>query len=264
MVRPLSNLSQISKVISIKLWNCGCFSKTVKNGAAPTSTVIRHIEAGAHRGLEPYEGTYFKADFDAMLQMAPPYRDKIPILVAAMREKIVRMGAEIADGVIGHAMWSIDWTINQMMPIFMEELEKHGRDRKDVIVSIWPWVAINDDKAEAIEDARSSIAYYASAKQYESFFEGHGYLSEARACQAGIEADRDISTFKQHVPDEMVETFVATGPMDEVAAKLEPLWTVANHLCPAPPLLNLAPEKIQVYSERIGQFVASQTGAAPT
>ena len=224
-----------------------------------TVAAIRHIEAGAHLGLQPYEGTYFKASFDAMIQQAPPYRTRIPIILGALREKMVRLSAEIADGVTGHAMWSVDWTVNHMMPAFLDELEKHGRSRKDMMVSIWPWVAINDDKAEAIEDARSSIAYYASAKQYQSFFEGNGYLAEALACQAGIEQDRDISSFKHNVTDEMVETFVATGSAEQVAEKLEPLWAIADHLCPAPPLWNLAPETVAAYSERIGHFVAAQT-----
>jgi probable F420-dependent oxidoreductase len=224
-----------------------------------TVAAIRHIEAGAHLGLQPYDGTYFKASFDAMMQQAPPYRAKIPIILGALREKMVRLSAEIADGVTGHPMWSIDWTINQMIPAFVEELEKHGRNREDVIVSVWPWVAINDNKVEALEDARSTIAYYASAKQYQSFFAANGHLDEALACQAGLELDRDMSSFKHNVSDEMVETFVAAGSAEEVAEKLEPLWTVADHLCPTPPLWNLAPEKIQAYSERIGHFVAAQT-----
>ena len=40
------------------------------------------------------------------------------------------------------------------------------------------------------------------------------------------------------------------------------MGAVANHLCPAPPLCNLPPEKVQKYTEAIGQFVAWQTGAA--
>lgn len=129
------------------------------------------------------------------------------------------------------------------------------------MVSIWPWVAINNNKAEAIEDARSSIAYYASAVQYESFFAANGHLDAALACQAGLELNRDISSFKHHVSDEMVETFVAAGPVDEVTEKLEPLWAVADHLCPTPPLWNLAPETVHAYAERIGHFVAAQTAA---
>jgi hypothetical protein len=52
--------------------------------------------------------------------------------------------------------------------------------------------------------------------------------------------NHDISSFKHHVPDEMVETFVALGSITDVAEKLEPLWSVADHLCPTPLLWNCA------------------------
>lgn len=270
-IMDLDRISQGRAILglgsSISSWTSGVFgTPDIKPLAHLRDTVaaIRHIEAGAHLGLAPYDGTYFKAGFEAMLQTAPPCRKKIPIWIAALREKLVRLSAEIADGVIGHPMWSIDWTVNHMAPAYLDELHKQGRDRKDVCVSIWPWVAINDDKAEAIADARSTVAYYASAVQYESFFEMNGFGAEARACQAGIDASKDISTFEHHVTDAMVETFVATGSIKAVAATLEPLWSVANHLCPAPPMWNLAPAKVQVYLEKIGEFVATQVSAAPT
>ena len=249
---------------SISSWTSGVFgSPDIKplTHLRDTIAAIRHIEAGAHKGLEPFDGIYFKAGFEAMLQTPPPYREKVPIWVAALREKLVRLAAEIADGVIGHPMWSVDWTVNHMAPAFLDELQKQGRDRKDVCVSIWPWVAINDDKVQAIEDARSTVAYYASAAQYESFWEMNGFGEQARACQAGIEADKNISSFYHHVPDEMVEAFVATGSIEEVAEHLEPLWSVADNLCPAPPMWNLPPETVQLYMEKIGAFVAGQNGA---
>lgn len=227
-----------------------------------TVAAIRHIEAGAHTGLEPYHGSYFSANFEAMLKTTPPHREKFPIWIAALREKLVRLAAEVSDGLIGHPMWSIDWTINHMIPALLDELDKHGRKREEMTVSIWPWVAINDDKAIAIEDARSTIAYYASAQQYDSFFEMSGFASEARACQAGIEASRDISTFKHNVPDEMVETFVAAGSLEEVEEKLEPLWSVADHLCPTPPMWGLSPEKVDGYSEAIAGYIAANQAQA--
>ena len=244
---------------SASIWTTGIYGgPEIKPVAHLRDTVaaIRHIEAGAHLGLSPFEGKYFKADFESMMPTAPPHRANIPIWIAALREKLVRLAAEIADGVIGHPMWSVDWTINHMIPAFEEELAKHGRDRRDVTVSIWPWVAINDNRVEALEDARSTVAYYASAKQYEPFFEMNGFSAEARACQAGIEVNHDISSFKHHVPDEMVETFVALGSIAEVAEKLEPLWSVADHLCPTPPLWNLPPEKVNAYAQGIAQYIA--------
>ena len=49
------------------------------------------------------------------------------------------------------------------------------------------------------------------------------------------------------VPDQMVEAFVACGTVDEVRKKLEPLWDVADSLCPVPPVYGLSAEKLMAY-----------------
>jgi hypothetical protein len=119
-------------------------------------------------------------------------------------------------------------------------------------------MAINEDRKQAIDDARGTVAFYASAKAYESFFEAHGYLKEAQACQGEIEQGVDVEALKKHVPDEMVETFVACGPVDEVAEAVEPFWTMADSICPTPPIWGISQEKVQQYSEALAGFVHSQ------
>jgi hypothetical protein len=49
----------------------------------------------------------------------------------------------------------------------------------------------------------------------------------------------------------MVETFVTCGPPDEVRKKVEPLWEVADSLCPVPPVYTLPPEKLMAYTGAI-------------
>lgn len=223
-----------------------------------TVSAVRHIVAGAHKGLEPYEGTYYRANFKELKPTDPPVRTEIPIWVAALREKLLRTGVEIGDGVIGHPMWSRDWAVNKMGPVIDDALAQSGRQRSDIEVSVWPWMAINNDRKQAIEDARGTVSFYASAKAYESFFEAHGYLDQARACQGEISQGVDVEALKKHVPDEMVETFAACGPMEEVAEKIEPFWQIADSICPTPPVWGIPPEKVQHYSEALAGFVHTQ------
>ena len=56
----------------------------------------------------------------------------------------------------------------------------------------------------------------------------------------------------------MVETFVACGPMDEVAEAVEPFWQMADSFCPTPPIWGIPQEKVQSYSEALAGFVHSQ------
>ena len=223
-----------------------------------TVAAVRHIIDGAHKGLKPYEGEYFKASFKELKPTDPPYRTNIPIWIAALREKLLRAGVEIGDGVIGHPMWSSHWAVNEMGPVIDDALASSGKQRGDIEVNIWPWMAINDDRKQAVEDARGTVAFYASVEVYESFFEAHGFGKEARGCQGEIEQGVDVEALKKHVPDEMVETFAACGPIDEVTEKIEPYWEVADSICPTPPIWGLPAESVNAYAEALAGFVHSQ------
>jgi len=120
------------------------------------------------------------------------------------------------------------------------------------------WGVIPVMPKQAIDDARGTVAFYASDSMYESFSEAHGFPDEARACQGEIELGVDVEALKKHVPDELVETFAACGSMDEVAEKIEPFWQMADSVCPTPPIWGISQEKVQHYSEALAGFVLAQ------
>lgn len=221
-----------------------------------TVGAIRHIipQAGQDQ-ISPYDGVYYKGDFTELQPMAPAVRPEIPIWIAALREKLVRMGAEIGDGVIGHPMWSVEWTVDQMKPAILDQLKISGRDRSAIEVSVWPWVAPNPNEAEALDDARPTIAFYAGASQYESFFEAHGFKKEAQACQEAVKGSTYLEGAKL-VPDEMVRAFVAIGDIDKVRERIEPIWSIADSVCFCPPAYNMSPEKQMFYSGQIAALTA--------
>lgn len=243
---------------SVSAWTSGIFGTPDLKPLThlrETVDVVRTIVRTAHTGLSPYHGQYFSADFKEMSPTEPPVREVIPIWIAALREKMTRIAAEIGDGVIGHPMWSVEWAVEQMAPVIAEGLGAKGRDRKDIEVNIWPWVAPNPDEAEALDDARPTMAFYAGIKQYESFFAAHGFEKEARACQVGVQSGNYLSVVDQ-VPDEMVRAFVAIGDLDKVRERIEPLWEIADSLCIIPPAYNLSLEKQIFYSGQISQLIA--------
>jgi probable F420-dependent oxidoreductase len=240
---------------SVSAWSEGIFGAQPHRPVAFLREVVaavRHTVAGAHKGLEPFEGEYFKADFKELQPTAPPVREEIPIWIAALRAPLVRLAAQVADGVIGHPMWSIEWTLNEMYPTLLAALEKAGRRREDIEVNIWPWAAISSDEAQAIEDSRPTMAFYGGIKQYEPFFEAHGFGEVARALQEGVRR-RDFMSVAGLVPDEMVRTFVAVGDPDQVRERLAPLQGTADSVCILPPAYGLPPEKAVAYSGAIAQ-----------
>ncbi len=211
--------------------------------------IIRMVFSKSHTGeLERYEGVYHKHDFSGLQWTTPPppLRTDIPIWIAALRGPLVSLAAEIADGVMGHPIWSIPWATTKMPEALERGLKRGGKQRSDVEVNIALFVAANNDRAEAVNDARATVAFYSGAVQYEEYFAAHGFREEARRCQEAAQRGgyRNAAPL---VPDEMAETFVVCGTPDEVRKKIEPAWEVADSLWLIPPAYAVPPEKLMAY-----------------
>ncbi|MCZ7620355.1 MAG: LLM class flavin-dependent oxidoreductase [Myxococcota bacterium] len=173
---------------SVHAWSSGIFGAPPHRPVAhlrETVAAVRHIVRGAHRGLEPFEGEWYRADFEQLQPTAPPLREEIPIWIAALRAPLVRLAAAVADGVMGHPMWSVEWAVEHMQPEFLAALEQAGRRRRDVEVNLWFWAAPGTDRKAAIDDARPTMAFYGGIAQYEPFFAAHGFADVARRLQQG-------------------------------------------------------------------------------
>ncbi|MBW2386786.1 MAG: LLM class flavin-dependent oxidoreductase, partial [Deltaproteobacteria bacterium] len=169
---------------SVQEWTCGLFGapphKPLKH-LRETVAAVRHIVGGAHKeeGLEPFDGLYYKGDYSTLQPQHPPVREEIPIWLAALRSPAVRLAAEVGDGLMGHPIWSVDWAIDKVQPELVKGLKRGGRKREDIELNLWFWCTPNTDEAESIEDARTTVGFYASFEQYESFFAAHGFRDEA-------------------------------------------------------------------------------------
>ncbi len=244
---------------SVQAWTCGLFGAPPHKPIAhlrETVAAVRHIIGGAHKeeGLEPFDGQYYQGDYSTLQQQDPPVREEIPIWLAALRGPAVRLAAEVGDGIMGHPIWSVDWAIDKIQPELAKGLERGGRRREDVELNLWFWCAPNTDEAEAIDDARTTVGFYASFEQYESFFAAHGFRDEARRAQeAGRQ--RDVLTRPDVVPDEMVRTFVLCGKSDSILERIERAWTIADSLVVIPPAYGVEPMKMMQYQAEIAELL---------
>ncbi len=243
-------------VLSVNMGSYGLPEYKLVAHLRDTVSAVRHIVRGAHKGLQPYSGTYFKADFKEVMLTPPPVREHIPLWIAALRDRVLQLSLEVADGLMLHALWSPGYT-SDMGSSINASLQKYGRKREDIEINAWPWVAINNDRRQALDDSRPTVAAYAGIKAYESFFEARGFLAEAKICQQAEQNHGDVMSILHQVPDEMVKAFVACGGIDEVLEQLEPYWKTADSLCPMTPYRHLSPEKLYFYGAGLFQLVAA-------
>jgi probable F420-dependent oxidoreductase len=206
--------------------------------------IVRAITTEGHSGkLGKFEGEYHKLDLSA-LRISKPVRERIPIWLPPLFEPTVRLAGEIADGLTGHPVWSPRWIANEVSRTLADALAKSGRKRADFKVNLWVYTAINKDRQKAIDDARGTVAFYASIAQYEKYFAAHGFGENARALHAAS-ARRDFAAMRKAVPDEMVRTFALAGTPDDARERIAEYWKHADSITLTPPtsMIDLATQR---------------------
>jgi probable F420-dependent oxidoreductase len=214
--------------------------------------IVRAVTTGGHTGkLGKIEGEYHTHDLRDF-RSARPVRERIPIWVPALFENTVRMAAEVADGLIGHPVWSARWVANEASRTLAAALAKSGRQRSDLKVNLWIYTCINKDRRRAIDDARGTIAFYAQIAQYEKYFAAHGFGAQARAIHEAA-SRKDFDGMKKAVPDEMVTTFAIAGTPDEGREQIEAFWKVADSITLTPPNAMIDGASLASYQNAIAE-----------
>jgi probable F420-dependent oxidoreductase len=214
---------------------------------------IRAVVASGHTGeLGLIEGEYHQLDLRRFRTIRPPVRETIPIYLPAVFEKACAQAGELADGLLGHPLWCDKWIDDQVSVNLKQGLDKAGRPRTAVDLNLMIFVAVNDDKAQAVADARMNVAFYSQDRQYQRYFDYIGFGREAAAIQEAYDR-HDFAAMSAACSDEMVETIVIAGPADEVRVRVAQRAAVADSITPVVPHFGLSPEQLAHYSKALAE-----------
>ena len=215
---------------------------------------VRAVIAQGHTGaLTKLEGEYHTLDLSHFRLVRPSRRPAIPVYLPAVFEKACEQAGAIADGLLGHPLWTLGWLRERVGPALQAGLDKSGRARGSVDVNLMIFAVINPDRAEAIADARANVAFYTQSPQYLRYFTEIGFGREAQAIQAAFAA-QDFAAMASACPDEMVTAITVVGSPDEVAAQVAERAAFADSITPVVPQFGIAPDKAAVYRARIAEL----------
>ncbi|MEX0682692.1 MAG: LLM class flavin-dependent oxidoreductase [Dehalococcoidia bacterium] len=195
--------------------------------------VIRMITEQAHRG-EPikFSGQFYDLDIQGWRRPLAPVRETIPIYLAGVREGMIRTAAEVADGLLGHPIYSLRWTRDVVVPALVRGLQQAGRGRERFELCLGVCCAVDADVSRARRAAAATIAFYATVQTYEPLFAP--FPREVRTIQECL-ARGDTNGAAAAVSDEMIDTFAAAGDADTVRAKVAPYLELADTVCLSAP-----------------------------
>ena len=213
--------------------------------------VIRLIMEKAHRG-EPirYSGQYYDVDIQGWQRPYQPVCSHIPIYLAGVREGMIRTAGEVADGLLGHPIYSLPWIREVVLPALERGLHASGRPRRDFHVCFSLCCAIAREPQQARRAAAATIAFYATVNTYEPLFQAHGFQREVQRIHEAL-LRNDTTAMVDAVSEEMVDAFSLAGTIDDVRRNLAPYGDLADSLCLTPPDQLLPPEESEAYREAI-------------
>jgi 5,10-methylenetetrahydromethanopterin reductase len=166
-----------------------------------------------------YRGEFYAIDADIR---APVLGNlDVPILVGAFNKIMLRTAGRVADGVLGHGLFTDRWWNERVDPELARGAESSGRDAGEL--QRWGWLitAIDDtDPQRAIRDARRQIAFYLTVRTYDSLVELHGWQDQVAAIRNAFRSGQP-ETIAEHVTDEMLWAVAICGDRAQARAMLK-------------------------------------------
>jgi alkanesulfonate monooxygenase SsuD/methylene tetrahydromethanopterin reductase-like flavin-dependent oxidoreductase (luciferase family) len=185
------------------------------DAAHPAPRMGELIEAiRAFLNAENGESVQFHGEFysiDADIRAPVLGRLDVPILIGAFNKIMVQTAGRVADGVLGHGLFTDRWWTELVEPALGRGAESRGCDVADLRRWGWLITAIDDDDPQrAVRDAKLQIAFYLTVRTYDSLVELHGWQDEVAAIRTAFRSGRPES-IADHVTDDMLWSIAVCG-----------------------------------------------------
>ncbi len=208
--------------------------------------LIRAAFAAQKGGGLRFDGEHYQIQIPQYARPGAP-REQIPIYIAGVNKHMIRTAAAVADGLIGHPIYTRKYITERVRPA----LEGSRCELAPYVVC-----SISDDVDEARREARAQIAFYYTTRLYHSVLDVHGWrpIGEeiAQAFRKG-----DWKAMSAAVPDELLDAIAITGRPAEVRDQLEQWQGLSDHVLLYPPTVGARPGRARENADAIIETFAT-------
>ncbi len=147
-------------------------------------------------------------------------RERIPVYVAGVNTGMIGVAGEVADGLVGHPLYSRQYLAEVVRPALRRGEAKAGRTEGAAKIAGYVITAVHADGERARREAKHQIAFYSTVRTYDPILALHGWQEPARRIREAFHA-RDWPAMVDAVPDEMVEQIAVAGTPAECRDQLQ-------------------------------------------
>jgi probable F420-dependent oxidoreductase len=218
--------------------------------------LLRELWAMGPDGVR-HDGRFYRLVLRPTAELQPPV--DIPVHLAGVNERMVEAAGAVADGHIGHPLFTPRYCAEVVQPALERGARRAGRDVRAVERCGYVICSVGEDGDRARRAAKAQIAFYSIVRTYDRILAMHS-LQDAAAEMRAAWARRDTEAMIAAVPDLMVELMAVAGTPAEARDQFRAGFADRyDHVLLYPPSFGLGQEEIAVGIEAIIDAFAGVT-----
>ncbi len=195
-----------------------------------------------------HEGRFYKVDLKPTADTPPPYRERLPIYTAGVNPRMVEAAGRVADGLVGHPMFTHRYVDDVVRPALEKGAAKTGRDATEIALAGVLICSVDDDVDAARRRLAFAVGQYAASRVYDKLFALHGWTEAQQRIREAARA-RDADAVVAAVPDDAIDELGVACRPSELAGMVERHAHGYDHIALVPPPWGLTPEQNELATE---------------
>jgi len=190
------------------------FIHEISNGRFNFGVGVSHAPAMNRLGIKQGKPLSDMRQFVEDLQGVPRVGDLPPIVLATLRQKMIQLAEEIAQGMV------FANGARSHMASSLNALSSHARSNDTFFIGNMIPTCINSNKAAAMAVNRKTLTSYAFLPNYRNYWKEAGYEDEMNQVEAAIAA-KDFDRVPECLSDRWLEDTTLSGTASEVREGIE-------------------------------------------
>ena len=168
-----------------------------------------------------HEGRFYRVRVQPTAPPREPFRLDTPIYMAGVNARMVEAAGAVADGLVGHPLFTPEYVRQVVRPALARGAERGGREAPPIAGYVT--CSVGEDRDAARQAAAAVIAFNSTVKTYRATHEVSGFEREADLIRDAWTRG-DWAAMAGAVTDEMIDSIALAGTPDEVRDRFAERW----------------------------------------